>query len=79
MLYPIITLIQDWLYICVFVFCLPVALLFLMSFFLVETPEFYFANKRYPECLESLNYIARFNGKPELEGIKDRHHEEHKA
>ena len=66
MLYPIITYIQEWLYICAFIFCLPLMVLFLMSFFLIETPEFLFASKRYDECLESLNYIAKFNGKEPL-------------
>ena len=69
MLYPVITWIQDWLLICAFIFCFPLIVLFLMSFFLCETPEFYFANKRYAECLESLNYIARFNGKEPLTEI----------
>jgi hypothetical protein len=73
MLFPIIRWIQDWLYICTFIFVLPLFVLFLMSFFLVETPEFLFASRRYDECLVSLNYIARFNGKPELDRIEDRH------
>ena len=77
MLYPIITWIKDWLFICAFIFVLPLILLFLMSFLLIETPEFLFASKRYDECLASLNYIAKFNGKPPLDKIDEVHHEEY--
>ena len=70
MLYPIITFITDWLHICFFILTLPLLLLFVMSLFIVEPPEYLYSQKRYKECLESLNYIARFNGKEELASLE---------
>jgi hypothetical protein len=41
-----------------------------MSMVIVETPEFYFVKKDYDRCLQSLNYIAKFNGKPKLQSLE---------
>lgn len=65
MLSPIL-FITNWLYIYIFLFIIPLAVLLVMSFFIVEPPEYLFYKKQYDECLASLNYIARFNGQPEL-------------
>jgi hypothetical protein len=69
MLYPVIVFIENWLHICFFIFILPLAILLFMSFFLVETPEFLYANRKFDECLVALNQIAKFNGKDELTSI----------
>ena len=63
MLYPIIRWLRNWSDICLYVFIVPLLILLVMSFFICETPEFYYVHKKYDECLESLNFIARFNGK----------------
>lgn len=70
MLYPIIRWVHHWSDICLYVFIIPLLGLLIMSFFICETPEFYFVHKKYDECLKSLNYIAKFNGKPELRMIQ---------
>ena len=41
-----------------------------MSIWIVEPPEFFYVQKKYEECLRSLNYIAKFNGLPPLKEIK---------
>ena len=69
MLYFIVTYITNWLDIALWIFVLPMSILFFMSLFLVETPEFLFVQRRYKECLESLNYIAKFNGKEKIEEL----------
>lgn len=65
-LYPIIVFIWDWQNIIFFIFIVPLVGLLVMSIFIVETPEFYFVQKKYDQCLDSLNYIAKFNNRPQL-------------
>lgn len=69
MLYPIIVWLKNWDLICIFVFIVPLLVLIFMSFFIKETPEFFYTQKMYPEALSSLNYIARFNNRPQLQDI----------
>lgn len=47
MIYPIITFIKDWFDICIYIFILPLVVLLVMSFFIVEPPEYLFTMKRY--------------------------------
>ena len=47
MLYPIVTFIKDWLQICFFIFIIPLVALLVMSYFIVEPPEYLFSMKRY--------------------------------
>jgi hypothetical protein len=53
---------KNWLYLAysglgLSIFCLGI------SFFLPESPKFYYGQKKFDKARESLNYIARFNGK----------------
>ena len=46
-LFPIIKLIEDWKYICLFIFILPLIILMIMSIWIVEPPEFFYVQKKY--------------------------------
>ena len=71
MLYPIVTYITDWFYICIYIFTIPLVSLLIMSFFITEPPEYLYSQKKYDECLASLNYIAWFNGKEPVASLED--------
>ena len=58
---------KDWVWFEVFGVGLN-AVVVVLILFLPESPKFLYAQKRWSELRESLNLIARVNGKPPVEG-----------
>ena len=61
--YPLLKLNQDWKFMLAATTLGPLLVLGFMSLWICETPEFLYSNVSKTEALDSLNYIAKFNGK----------------
>ena len=53
---------QDWFWLC-FIFLIMTYIAIILLFFCPESPRWHLINGRTPEAIESLNQIAKMNGK----------------